>query len=70
MIEKDSETALHIAAWTKKQREAAMQQLLSPVTDFPVTQFLRGKLSALKALDDELKGNGEVMVFSTDNEGY
>jgi hypothetical protein len=70
LIEKDSETALHIAAWTKKQREAAMQQLLSPVTDFPVTQFLRGKISALNTLDDELKGNGEVMVFSTDNEGY
>lgn len=70
MIEKDSETALHIAAWTKKQREAAMQQLLSLVTDFPTTQFLRGKISALNTLDDELKGNSEVIVFSADNEGY
>lgn len=50
MIDQDSETWNEVRRFVSQGQQAALQELTSQTTDFPSTQFVRGKLHILELL--------------------
>ncbi len=51
MIDQDSETWGAVRQFLQHNIQIALQEVISPTTDFPTTQFVRGKLHVLELLN-------------------
>lgn len=61
MVERDSETARYLLAWATRKAEDARAKLASPRLDYPLTQYVRGELAALTALQAELNDSNREL---------